>query len=58
VEKIRIGNDLGLLRLFPEIDVLFGIFQKNIKFELIFINSSQLRKYETNFIIFLKSRSI
>jgi hypothetical protein len=35
----------------------FGIFQKNIKSKLIFINSSYLRNYETNFIIFLKLRS-
>jgi hypothetical protein len=68
VEKFKIGNrnGLGLYRPFPEITVFiqyftvgnkFGIFQKNIKSKLIFINSSYLRNYETNFIIFLKLRS-
>jgi hypothetical protein len=48
--KVGIGNEngLGLFRPFPKITVFiqyfivgnkFGIFQKNIKYELIFINS-------------------
>jgi hypothetical protein len=51
VEKLRIENEngLGLFRPFPKITVFiryftsdnkFSIFQKNIKSELIFINSS------------------
>jgi hypothetical protein len=50
VEKLEIrnGNGLGLFRPFPKITVFiryftvgnkFGIFKKNIKSELIFINS-------------------
>jgi hypothetical protein len=48
VQKIENGNGLGLLRPFPEINVFIpyftdgnelGKFSKNIKYEMIFVNS-------------------